>query len=122
MCGVSGKDLVSIGGYIDRQRVSERYRAAQARVNEYIEQGTICPIGADRKDQVVNRFKYKGINGNYNFDTDGWSHWSATSTKTKVKKRVTVTSRDWPSHVNWTKRQFYDLVLDLAEGNIQLNF
>lgn len=122
MCGLTGRDLVSIGGYVDRRLMNERYQSAKARVQDYIDQKTISPIGADNQDRVESRFKYKGINGTYNFDSDGWSYWSATSVKTKVKKRFPTSSRDWPSHVPWSKRHFLEVVLDIAEGNIKLDF
>jgi hypothetical protein len=121
MCGVSGRDLVSIGGYIDRQRANEQYYQAKARVQEYIDQKTICPISADKSDQIVNRFKFKTINGDYNFRGD-WASWEVFSVKTKTRQRYQPTSRSWPGHLNWNRRSFYDMVLDIVEGNIQLNF
>lgn len=121
MCGVSGKDLVSIGGYIDRQRASEQYQHARARVQEYIDQRTICPIGQDRPDQIVNRFKFKTLNGDYNCSGD-WSLWEVVNVKTKVRQHFRPTERDWPSHVHWNRRSFYNMVLDIVEGHVQLNF
>lgn len=122
MCGLSGRDLVSIGGYVDRRAMSQRYQHTKQRVQEYIDQGTIRPIGSDRIDQIVNRFKLKTLNGDYNFEQDGWSDWNATSLKTKVKQRVRCQDRDWPAHVHWTRRHFYNMVLDIAEGDFKPNF
>ena len=122
MCGLSGRDIVSIGGYMDRHAASELYRAAQDRVKAFIDQKTIRPIGGDHKDQVVNRFKYCGIDGDYNFVNDGWAGWEVTSMKTKAKKRFSNTDRVWPGHVHWSRRHFYDMVLDIADGNVRLNF
>ncbi len=121
MCGVSGRDLVSIGGYIDRQRASEQYQNAKVRVQEYIDQKTIRPVGADRPDQIVNRFKFKTISGDYNFSGD-WSTWEVVNVKTKVRQHYHPTNRDWPAHLHWNRRSFYNMVLDIAEGCIQLNF
>ena len=120
-CGVSGKDLVSIGGYIDRQRANEQYQHARARVQEYIDHKTIRPIGQDRPDQIVNRFKFKTLNGDYNCSGD-WSYWEIVSVKTKVKQNYHPTDRGWPAHLHWNRRNFYNMVLDIAEGNVQLNF
>jgi hypothetical protein len=121
MCGVSGKDLVSIGGYIDRRQASEQYQHARDRVQEYIDQRTIRPIGADRPDQVINRFKFKTLNGDYNCLGE-WSSWDIVNVKTKARQRVKPTERDWPNHVHWGRRNFYNMVLDIAEGHVQLNF
>jgi hypothetical protein len=122
MCGLSGRDLVSIGGYVDRRAASQRHQYAKERVQDYIDQKTIVPIGADRKDQLENRFKLKTLNGDYNFETNGWSSWEVTNVKTKARKRVDPLDRDWPGHVHWTRRNFYNMVLDIADGNFQANF
>lgn len=122
MCGLSGRDLVSIGGYVDRQALRQRYQYAKQRVDEYIAQGTIQPIGHDRKDQILNRFKLKTLNGDYNFTSGGWTGWTVVSVKTKVKNQWDPQIRDWPSHVHWTRRNFYDMVLDIAEGNYKPTF
>lgn len=121
MCGVTGRDLVSIGGYIDRRRTNEHYNHAKSRVQEYINQKVIRPIGSDGAGQIVNRFKYKTVNGDYNFSGD-WSQWEIVSVKTKTRQRYTPTSRHWPGHLSWNRRSFYDMVLDIADGKIQLNF
>lgn len=122
MCGVSGRDLVSIGGYIDRRTISAHYQNAKQRVQEYIDQGTVRTIGSDHKDQIMNRFKYKTLNGDYNFETSGWSFWRVVNVQTKTKQNITPQDRTWPSYVHWTRRHFYNVVLDVAEGHVQLNF
>lgn len=122
MCGLSGRDIVSIGGYMDRRCAAEHYQAARERVQGFIDQKVIRCIGADRGDQIVNRFKYCGITGDYNFYYDYSSTWDVKSVKTGVRKRVSNSDREWPSHVHWNRRHFYDMVLDLADGRINLNF
>ncbi len=122
MCGLSGRDLVSIGGFVDRRATSTRYKAAKQRVDDYIKHKTIVPIGKDGTGQMQNRFRYKGIDGDYVFSSDGWSDWKVTSVKTNDVKRFAVTDRIWPSHVHWTRRHFYSVIMDIAEGNIKLNF
>lgn len=121
MCGVSGRDLVSIGGYIDRQRLTAQYQHAKARAKEYIEQGTIRPIGKDRPDQIVNRFKFKTLTGDYNC-SGNWSSWEVVNVETKARQHFNTGNRNWPAHLRWNSRSFYDFVLDIAEGQIQLNF
>lgn len=122
LCGVTGKDLVSIGGYLDRSRKSETYRQAKERVDTYIRDGIISAVGKDSPDQMPNRFKYNGIDGVYRVDNDGWNRWNITSSSTKVQKIVQPTQHDWPSHLRWGKRQFYDVVLDIADGKLKLDF
>ena len=121
MCGLSGRDLVSIGGYIDRQRVNEQYQHAKFRVQDYIDQKTIVPIGTDRPDQIFNRFKFKTLKGNYNCSGD-WGSWEVINVKSRARQYFRPSERNWPAHLHWGRRAFYNMVLDIAEGNIQLNF
>lgn len=122
LSGLSGKDLVSIGGWIDRNKKNDEYRANKDRINELIKQGIILPIGQDSKEQIVNRFKYKSAAGDYNFVSNGWSHWTCTSMKTKVKQNFIPGSYSWPGHIHWNYRYFYNCVLDIVDKKIQLNF
>jgi len=122
LCGVTGKDLVSIGGYLDRSRKSETYKHTKERIDTYVCDGVITPIGKDNRDQMPNRFKFKTINGTYQIVNDGWDRWSVTSNSTKVRKDARPTGRDWPAHLTWGRRQFYDMVLDIADGNFKLDF
>lgn len=122
LAGLTGKDLVSIGGWLDRSKKTVEYRANKERINTFIEQGVIRTIGADHKDQIANRFKYKGANGDYNFTDFGWGHWNVVSMKTKAKQTFSSTQRDWPGHLHWNTRRFYDCVLDIADNPSWLNF
>ena len=120
MCGVSGKDLVSIGGYIDRRRLSESYKHRKSLVDAL----PISPVGSDHahNESYDTRFNYKTEQGTYRFETDGWNTWSITSNKTKVVKKHTAVTRDWPAHLKWRRRMRYEIMLDVIEGNIKLNF
>lgn len=122
LSGLSGRDLVSIGGWIDRNKKSAEYRANKDRIDALIERGIIRTIGADPKEQIVNRFKYKGANGDYNLQFDGWRLWICTSMKTKVRQNFVPTNRIWPGHIHWHRRYFYNCVLDIIDNQIQLNF
>lgn len=123
MCGLSGRDLVSIGGWIDRQTLRERYQHARSRVEDYVKSGVIRPIGRDSESQIVNRFKFRTTNGDYNFTSEGgWQTWHVASLATKTIRTVRSTTRDWPAHVKWTRREFYDLVLDISDGKVILNW
>ena len=121
MCGLTGRDIISIGGYIDRQAAREVYLAARDRVQGYIDHGTIQPIGADSPKQIVNRFKYRGITGDYNCTIEDW-HWTVKSMRTKVQHGYIPRARSWPRHLHWSDRCFYDMVLAIADGDLQLNF
>ena len=122
MCGLSGRDLVSIGGWIHRSKTTAEYRVNKERVQAFIDQKTIRPIGSDPPEQVANRFKYKGLQGDYNFVNHHWGQWEVTSMRTKVRNSYRPKDRDWPGHVHWQTRCFYNCVLDIADDSSWLNF
>lgn len=123
MCGLTGRDIVSIGGWIDRHAANEFYESAREQVQGYIDQKTIRPVGSDHPDQVSNRFRYMGITGNYRFVQDTWgTGWEVTSYRTKTTIWHTPDSREWPGRMHWSTKRFYNMVLDIADGLIQLNF
>lgn len=123
MCGLSGRDIVSIGGWIDRAGANDRYQAARERIQVYIDQKTIRPIGKDDPEQMANRFKYRGITGDYNFSNSHWGYmWNVTSMRTRTTIVHHPQARDWPSRVHWNQQSFYNMMLDIADGKINLNF
>lgn len=122
MCGLSGKDIVSIGGWMDRSVRSNLWRANKERIQQYIKDGVIVPIGRDRTDDMRNRFKYKSANGDYNFDLDYASRWTVTSMRTKARMTVIPHSYEWPAHIHWHQREFYDIIMSIADGRFSLNF
>ncbi len=119
LMGLSGRDLVAIGGKIDREQAKQRKLA-----NMEIVKGFEClAIGADTQHDLDRRFKLKTTTGAYNFEDDGWSRWEITSLKTKSKKthHVDIYDYDLPK-TDWRIRQRYAVLLDIANGRLQLNF
>jgi hypothetical protein len=123
MCGLSGRDIVSIGGWIDRHAARERLAAAKERVQGYIDQGTIRAIGRDDPGLIMDRFKYRGITGDYNFYMNDWGRaYRIVSMKTKQSIVHHVTDREWPGNLHWNTRDFYNMIMDIGDGRVQLNF
>lgn len=119
LMGLSGRDLVAIGGKIDREQAKQRKLA-----NMEIVRGFEClPIGADTKHDLDRRFKLKTVDGAYNFDDDNWNRWEITSLKTKVKKthRVDPYEYDLPK-TDYRTRSRYAILLDIAGGKFKLDF
>ena len=82
LMGLSGRDLVAIGGKLDRESKKEVKKANMA-----IVKGFDClTIGNDSQWHMDIRFKLKTPNGAYNFEIDPYSV-DITSLKTKVKQR-----------------------------------
>lgn len=119
LMGLSGRDLVAIGGKIEREQAKQRKLANM----EVIRSFECLPIGADTPHDLDRRFKLKTTAGAYNFEDDGWSRWEVTSLKTKAKKthHVDVYDYDLPK-TDWRTRQRYAVLLDIANGQLQLNF
>jgi hypothetical protein len=119
LLGLSGRDLVAIGGKIDREQAKSRKES-----NMELIRGFEClPVGKDDKYDLDRRFKLKTATGTYNFDTGGWSDWTITSlkTKNKVSRSVDPYLYDLPS-TDWRTKLRYAILLDIALGKFQLNF
>jgi hypothetical protein len=123
LMGLSGKDLVSIGGKLDRLKASQD----TARNKEIIQSMNIEPIGGDKgrsdKQAVFDeRFKYKTTTGQYNFVRKYSDEWQITSVSTKVTINYHPQSYENIPKCQWQRRIRYAMMLDIAHGLIQLNF
>jgi hypothetical protein len=118
LLGLSGRDLVAIGGKLDREQSKSKKIANMEIVRSF----ECLPIGKDHS--LDNRFKLKTLNGAYNFEcVDGWTTWQVTSLKTKVTQ--THSSGMWNYQLpksSYQKLSKYSLLLDIAAGKIPLNF
>lgn len=126
LMGLSGKDLVSIGGKLDRLKSG----AERERNMEIVRSFEMLPIGDDKRwrssylqDHLDQRFKIKTVGGAYNFDYS-YSTWSVKSLKTgvTVSHRVDGWAYELASSLAWTRRNRYAMILDIAHGKFQLNF
>lgn len=119
LLGLSGADLVSIGGKMTRDSKRDIVKT-----NMEIVRGFEClKIGGDWN--ISSRFKLKMPEGNYNIHNGGWSfnEWTIHSLKTKAKKTVVSypDNYDLP-RVNYQIKSRYALLLDIAAGKIKLDF
>lgn len=119
LMGLSGRDLVAIGGKLDRESKKEVKIANMA-----IIKGFDClTIGADAKWQLDNRFKLKTAKGAYNFDIYPY-YVEIVSLKTKVKQRHSIDPWQYelPRVSEWRTRCRYATLLDINAGRIKLDF
>jgi hypothetical protein len=126
MCGLSGKDIRSIGDKLDREA-----RAEEKRQNMEIVNGFEClPIGDDRRHQkhknyyqniLSNRFKLKTARGAYNFSRE-WAAWDIKSLSTGVTKRYHPGEDYELGVLSWEHRLRYSVLLDIAQGRLKLDF
>lgn len=123
LLGLTGRDLVAIGGKMDREKSKVKKLA-----NMEIIKGFEClPIGRDRFGREMSldfRFKLKTSAGNYNFtNVDGWNIWEVHSLKTKMKIDHPVNMYEYElPKVSYQTRSRYAMLLDVASGKFLLNF
>ena len=119
LMGLTGEDLVSIGGKLTRDSKRDIIKANMEIVRSF----ECLKIGGDWN--ISSRFKLKTPAGNYNIHNDQWSYheWTIHSLKTKAKKTVVADpyNYDLPK-VDYQTRARYALLLHIAAGKIPLNF
>lgn len=120
LMGLDGKDLVSIGGKLDRIRASAEYR----RNKELIESSFIfLNVGKDRGDHALNnRWRIQTVGGSYTFESASWGSYRVKSNKTGVVRSHTATEDYSLGTGDYYKRRRYAVMLDIAHGVFPLNF
>jgi len=125
LMGLTGKDLVSIGGKLDRIKAQKE----RARNMEIIKSFKIDTIGDDkrykginRESALDNRFKIRTATGAYNFQYSYYG-WEVQSLKTGVgvRHKIDIYAYELGDR-NWSRLCRYAMMLDVAHGKIQLNF
>jgi hypothetical protein len=123
MCGLSGKDIRSIGDKLDRQRKVEERRA-----NMEIVKGFNClNIGddaklSDKKYRLNDRFKLKTARGAYNFKYDYYGYQvTSLHTRKTVNHRTDPWTYELPTR-NYDEMTRYATLLDIAFGKLKLDF
>lgn len=120
LLGLSGRDLVAIGGKMNRERAKAKKAA-----NMEIVRGFEClPIGRDTINDHSTRFKLKTAAGAFNFENvDSWNQWEVFSLATKTRKihRVGMWDYELPK-TGYLTRSRYGILLDIATGKFVLNF
>jgi hypothetical protein len=117
LMGLTGKDLVSLGGHIDRAQKTE-----DAKKNRTLAESIVfTPVGQNDM-QMSNKWSTKNANGDrYVFESASWQRVSVTSAKTKVRKIFNLEYYEL-GRIGWQKRDRYQSALNLVNGKIVLNF
>lgn len=124
LMGLTGKDLISIGGTLDRIKEARERKRRIASVKGY----TLLPIGTDSGktkhdlDHIMRkRFKLETASGAYYFECRDYN-WKITNPRTKKSIRYEAEHYDWGRSVSWEVRERNNILFDIHEGNVQLNF
>ena len=118
LMGLTGKDLVSLGGHIDRWEANE----AMAKNKEIVKGIKIDKVGSDHGTE--NRWTIKTPTGRYLFEIGGYyDDVTVTSYKTKVRKTFHVHEHKYQlGRGHWRQRQRMAVLLDYHYGDIKLDF
>ena len=123
LMGLDGKDLSSIGQKLTRMDLAQTRKANAAKIAVY----TRLPVQKNGRvlDNDCN-FRLKTSNGYYKFSYVSSTIWEITSMTSKVLRRYKVKNEAqfgaqkylWQNQSNRCKQ----LLLDIADGNLVLNF
>ena len=115
MMGLSGRDLVSLGGHIDRAQ-----QAAESKSNRALaETIKFDPVGADTS--MSNKWSYNTPNGRYTFQDTSWGRVAVVSNKTKVRKIFNIEHYQI-GRLSWQNRDRMQCALNIINGRIVLDF
>jgi hypothetical protein len=118
LMGLSGKDLVSLGGHIARSEAR-----SQAVANRSAVDAMGCePIGKD--SSIDARWKLQSHGVTYWFEIDGYGdHVKVINAKTKESRRLRFDLYGPElGRLHWRKRYFYAVMTAVRVGEIQLGF
>ncbi len=117
LMGLTGKDLVSLGGHIDRMQA----RAEVDRNRAILLGIKVDPVGSDR--DTDERWTIKTAQGRYLFEHGSFNgEFVVTSYKTKVKKRMKIQHYYEVGKQHWRRRQKQQILLNYHYGHILLDF
>jgi hypothetical protein len=120
LMGLDGKDLVSIGGKLDRIKASAEYKRNRSLVETSFE---FLHVGRDSGEYTLNnRWRIKTAGGSYTFTAQGWDVYRIKSNKTGTVLDHRVTADYSLGTGDYYKRRRYAVMLDVCNGIIPLNF
>ena len=115
LMGLTGKDLVSLGGHIDRAQAAEQVKS-NLKLAETI---TFDPVGNDL--EMAHKWSYNTPNGRYTFQDSSWGRIVIISNKTKVRRNSRVEMYQL-GRMHWKKRDRLNCALNIIHGQILLDF
>ena len=119
MLGLTGRDLVAIGGKIDRD-IKAREREANRKICEQFE---CLNVGADQGIYRLNRrFKLKVGDSSYRFEQDGWKGVDVYSNRTKQKAYYSLDEYELGRWQHRSPQWRQTVLLNIYYGKIKLDF
>lgn len=120
LLGLDGKDLISIGGKLDRLQLSIEHKKNMALIQPLLGQ---CKSIKRGEMMIYAHFLLTTPNGNYEFRHD-WDSWSIKNRKTRAKRKHPANHNDYQfnRNVKHSVRKQYEILLDIAHGKLLLDF
>ena len=115
LMGLEGRDLVSLGGHLDRAK-----KSAEAKTNLTLAE-TIQFDTVGNDSDMTSRWSYKNLNGRYTFQDSSWQRVVVTSNATKVRKTFNLEYYEI-GRSHWRKRLRLQCALNMIHGKIVLDF
>lgn len=121
MLGLTGRDLVAIGGKVDRD-IKARERDANREICKTFD---CLNVGADKGEYRLNRrFKLVVDGQSYRFEHDGYSYVNVYNNKTKQKRNFQLDEyelgrQDWGYSSKYWRQK---VLLNIYFGKIKLDF
>jgi hypothetical protein len=120
LMGLDGKDLVSIGGKLDRIKAAAEWKRNRSLVETSFE---FLNVGRDKGEYYLNnRWRINTTTGSYTFTAQGWDVYRVKSNRTGTTIDHRVTADYSLGSGDYYKRRRYAVMLDVAHGIIPLNF
>jgi hypothetical protein len=115
LMGLEGKDLVSLGGHLDRAK-----KSAEAKSNtELANSIKFDSVGGDT--EMRNKWSTKNTHGRYTFEEATWGRVNITSNKTKIRRTFNLQYYEL-GRASWRTRARLQSALNIIHGNIVLDF
>ena len=120
LMGLDGKDLVSIGGKLDRIKASSEWKRNKSLVESTF---TFLNVGRDFGEFYLNRrWRIKTVAGSFTFSESGWDMYRVKSNKTGAVRDHRVTTDYSLGGGDYYKQRRYAVMLDVCNGLLPLNF
>jgi len=119
LMGLNGKDLVSIGGKLDRLKASAEWKRNKELIDSTF---MFLNVGRDKGEYALNnRWRIKTSTGSYTFHPSWGEDFTIKSNKTGAHVHGRITEQYSTGNGDYYKRRRYAIMLEVVR-NIPLNF
>lgn len=121
LMGLDGKDLVSIGGKLDRLKAKNEIMRNRAVIDNMLKEKVIVTVGKDK--DMRSRWAYITPAGRYYFSNADWYGVKIVNSKTGVQKSLPVVNfYNFGRYRVGNNRELANVMLNVYHGDIPLNF